>query len=239
MWLGFEESELKKLMQMAYLKHLVLPVMVVRRQLISDNAHQVSQWYTRPFLWTQTSLPPWRLKKLTRCMSISKVINYPTILLIYWTISLGPQVCFKDSISRSAVGMVFLWIRYSQSFWTQDCLVSSQFKFVSNLLIALGKPYWHGCTDLYYLAFPLDRLYTKCLVYGIYLLEFVQSILIIEAGFRTFVNGFGDLEVLDQIKTQWLSIPVLTAIGELSSTRCRWRSNIQPRYIFCPGILCI
>ena len=131
-------------------------------------------------------------------------------------------------------------IRYSQSFWTLDCLVFSQFKFVSNFLITLGKPYWHAYTDLYYLAFPTDRLYMKCLVYGIYLLEFVQSILIIEAGFRTFVNGFGDLEVLDQIKTQWLSIPVLTAIGEpLSSTQCSWRSNIQPRYIFCPGILCV
>jgi hypothetical protein len=58
----------------------------------------------------------------------------------------------------------------------------------------------------------------KCLVYGIYFLEFVQSVLIIEAGFRTFVTGFGDLEVMNQIKTQWLSIPVLTAIGELPRT---------------------
>ncbi|KIM49806.1 hypothetical protein M413DRAFT_21944 [Hebeloma cylindrosporum] len=69
---------------------------------------------------------------------------------------------------------------------------------------------------LYYLAFPNDRSYMKCLVYGIYFLEFVQSVFIVEAGFQTFVNGFGDFEVLNQIKTQWLSIPVLTAIGESS-----------------------
>jgi hypothetical protein len=56
----------------------------------------------------------------------------------------------------------------------------------------------------------------KCLVYGIYFLEFIQSVLIIEAGFRTFVNGLGDLEVMNQIKTSWLTIPLLTAIGELS-----------------------
>jgi len=34
----------------------------------------------------------------------------------------------------------------------------------------------------------------KCLVYGIYFFEFVQTIPIIEAGFRTFVLGLGGLE---------------------------------------------
>ena len=60
----------------------------------------------------------------------------------------------------------------------------------------------------------------KCLVYGIYFLETVQSVLTIEAGFRTFVNGLGDLEVLNQVKTSWLTIPLLTAIGELSAWVC-------------------
>jgi hypothetical protein len=55
------------------------------------------------------------------------------------------------------------------------------------------------------------------LVYGIYVLELVQSVLLIEAGFRTFVIGFGDVEVFNQVKTEWLSIPILTAIGEHSA----------------------
>ena len=69
---------------------------------------------------------------------------------------------------------------------------------------------------LYCLAFPNDWAYIKYLVYGIYTLEFIQSVLIIENGFRLFVTGFGDIEAIDQVGTAWLSVPILTAIGELS-----------------------
>jgi len=54
----------------------------------------------------------------------------------------------------------------------------------------------------------------KCLVYGIYLIELVQSILVIETGFWTFVTSFGNVEVFDRIETLWLSVPILTAIGK-------------------------
>jgi hypothetical protein len=76
---------------------------------------------------------------------------------------------------------------------------------------------------LYYLAFPNDRAYIKCLVYGIYILEFIQSALIIENGFRIFVISFGDVEAVDQVETAWLSVPILTAIGELS---CAWAADV-------------
>ena len=56
----------------------------------------------------------------------------------------------------------------------------------------------------------------KCLVYGIYFLEVVQSVLIIDALFRTFVTKFGDVQALDRVETLWLSVPILTAISELS-----------------------
>lgn len=56
----------------------------------------------------------------------------------------------------------------------------------------------------------------KCLVYGIYLVELVQSILVIETGFRTFVTSFGNVDVFDRIETLWLSVPILTAIGKFS-----------------------
>jgi len=78
----------------------------------------------------------------------------------------------------------------------------------------------------------------KCLVYGINILEVVQSALITELGFRKLVTGFGDVQVFNRIETAWL-IPTLTAIGDLSRTEHEWlRSNIPPRYILCPGILC-
>jgi len=69
---------------------------------------------------------------------------------------------------------------------------------------------------LYYIAFPNDRLYMKCLVYGIYILEVVQSVLFTEMGFRTFItNNVGDVQVFNQVETAWLNVPILTAIGEL------------------------
>ena len=48
------------------------------------------------------------------------------------------------------------------------------------------------------------------------MLELIQSILIIEDGFRKFVSSFGDVQALDQVRTAWLSVPILTAIGERS-----------------------
>ena len=72
---------------------------------------------------------------------------------------------------------------------------------------------------LYYLAFPNDWVYMKCLVYGIYVLEFIQSTLLIENSFRIFITSFGDLEAVNKVGTAWLSVPILTAIGELSCIR--------------------
>jgi hypothetical protein len=93
---------------------------------------------------------------------------------------------------------------------------------------------------LYYLAFPNVRWYMKYLVYGVYVIEVVQSALITETGFRTFVTGLGDVQVFGQAETGWLSVPILTAISELSRTEHEGlTSNIPLRYILCPGILCV
>ena len=78
----------------------------------------------------------------------------------------------------------------------------------------------------------------KYLVYGIYILEVVQSALVTEIGFRQFVTNLGDVQVFNRVDTAWL-VPTLTAVGELSRTeRELLTSNIPPRYILCPGILC-
>ena len=79
----------------------------------------------------------------------------------------------------------------------------------------------------------------KCLVYGIYIIEVVQSALFTEMQFRAFVVNIGDVQVFNQIDTGWLSVPTLTAIGKLFCTEHEWlTSNVSPRYILRSGILC-
>ncbi|KAK0212264.1 hypothetical protein DFS33DRAFT_1376778 [Desarmillaria ectypa] len=66
---------------------------------------------------------------------------------------------------------------------------------------------------LYYLAFPNDRQFTKCLVYGIYVVEVVQTILVTHDAFATFGYGFGDMEALLGMHFDWLTVPVMSAVA--------------------------
>ena len=122
---------------------------------------------------------------------------------VYWTLQ-----------SEDDIQMIFDWTSCSQHFWTLDCLEFFQFKFVSNFLLIVAN-FVDKKTVLYSLAFPHDRVYMKCVVYGIYILELIQSILSIYYGFQKFVIGFGDDEVIGRVEMGWLSVPFLTAIGEL------------------------
>ncbi|KAK0226593.1 hypothetical protein IW262DRAFT_777891 [Armillaria fumosa] len=65
---------------------------------------------------------------------------------------------------------------------------------------------------LYYLAFPKDRQFTKCLVYGIYIVEFVQTILVTHDAFAAFGYGFGDIDALTAIYFSWLTIPIMSGV---------------------------
>ncbi|PBK86565.1 hypothetical protein ARMGADRAFT_1086406 [Armillaria gallica] len=64
---------------------------------------------------------------------------------------------------------------------------------------------------LYYLAFPKDRKITKYLVYGIYLVEFVQTILFTHDAFAKFGYGFGDPKALTRVYFNWLTVPIVSA----------------------------
>ncbi|KAF7356443.1 hypothetical protein MVEN_00977400 [Mycena venus] len=70
-------------------------------------------------------------------------------------------------------------------------------------------------TYLYYLAFPDDKILTKCLVYGVYAIELVQVILGFQAAFTTFGYGFGSLVALTDIHNNWLTAPVITGLVSL------------------------
>ncbi|KAK0486439.1 hypothetical protein IW261DRAFT_1308144, partial [Armillaria novae-zelandiae] len=96
---------------------------------------------------------------------------------------------------------------------------------------------------LYYLAFPKDRGFVKSLVYGIYILELVQTILVAHDAFTVFGYGFGDLEALTEINLNWLIVPVVTAIVAFVG-QCFYayrifilsRSRIIPAFIICVSL---
>ncbi|KAJ7113870.1 hypothetical protein C8R44DRAFT_795884 [Mycena epipterygia] len=65
---------------------------------------------------------------------------------------------------------------------------------------------------LYYQAFPNDRPSTKCLVYTVYAIEFVQTILLTYDIFMVFGYAFGDFSALTKIYFDWLTIPMLSGL---------------------------
>ncbi|KAG7449936.1 uncharacterized protein BT62DRAFT_928706 [Guyanagaster necrorhizus] len=64
---------------------------------------------------------------------------------------------------------------------------------------------------LYYLAFPKDRKFIKYLVYGIYIAEFVQTMLVTRDAFAEFGYGFGDINALTGMYFNWLTVPIMSA----------------------------
>ncbi|KAJ6602704.1 hypothetical protein DFH09DRAFT_1125356 [Mycena vulgaris] len=62
---------------------------------------------------------------------------------------------------------------------------------------------------LYYQAFPNDRPFMKCMVYTIYAIEVVQTVLLTRDAFMAFGYGFGDVSALTKIRTYWLTSPII------------------------------
>ena len=67
--------------------------------------------------------------------------------------------------------------------------------------------------DTYYIAFPNDRWLAKLLVYGIFVCEAVQTLIISHDTFQVFVVNFGDLHSMDLMHTNWFSIPIAGGIS--------------------------
>ncbi|KAG7449954.1 uncharacterized protein BT62DRAFT_928731 [Guyanagaster necrorhizus] len=96
---------------------------------------------------------------------------------------------------------------------------------------------------LYYLAFPKDRQSTKCLVYGIYIVEFVQTTLVTHDAFATFGYGFGDMEALTDMHFNWLTVPITSAaVACIGQTFYAYRifmlskSQIVPIFVTCVSL---
>ncbi|KAK0241064.1 hypothetical protein EDD85DRAFT_388071 [Armillaria nabsnona] len=96
---------------------------------------------------------------------------------------------------------------------------------------------------LYYLAFPKDRNFTKCLVYGIYTVEFAQTILFTHDAFAIFGYGFGDMKALTRVYFNWLTIPIMSAavacVGQgfyAYRIFILSRSRIVPIFVICVSL---
>lgn len=53
------------------------------------------------------------------------------------------------------------------------------------------------------------------MVYGVYLLEIIQTILVTHDAFAIFGYGFGDLENMAAMHLDWLTVPIMSGVGEL------------------------
>ncbi|TFK37420.1 hypothetical protein BDQ12DRAFT_607913, partial [Crucibulum laeve] len=93
--------------------------------------------------------------------------------------------------------------------------------------------------DLYYVAFPNDKLQIKCLVYGIFILQTVQFILIVHDSFLYFGVHFGDPVALDSSQTEWFSVPVSGAVRRAVQIFYTIRIRILLGKKFVPIIIAI
>lgn len=67
--------------------------------------------------------------------------------------------------------------------------------------------------DSYYVAFPHDRQFLKLLVYGVLLLETLETGVATSDAFATFASGFMNKDSPVEVHLTWLSVPVHSGIG--------------------------
>ncbi|TFK31424.1 hypothetical protein BDQ12DRAFT_740025 [Crucibulum laeve] len=65
---------------------------------------------------------------------------------------------------------------------------------------------------LYYISFPRDKILSKALVYGLFLIETMQTIIVANDAFKTFGPGFGDLNALESAHLEWFNVPIVSGI---------------------------
>lgn len=68
--------------------------------------------------------------------------------------------------------------------------------------------------DLYYLAFPHDRRTIKYVVYGVFIIEVIQTILVTHDAFAIFGYGFSEFKSLTDMHMDWFTVPVMSGLGE-------------------------
>ncbi|KAJ7722187.1 hypothetical protein B0H16DRAFT_1600884 [Mycena metata] len=76
----------------------------------------------------------------------------------------------------------------------------------------------------YYQAFPKDRVFTKSLVYAVYVIESLQTVLATHDAFSNFVYGLDDLFALSNLSSQWFPLPIMSGLVALiGQSFCAYR----------------
>ncbi|THU83610.1 hypothetical protein K435DRAFT_592978, partial [Dendrothele bispora CBS 962.96] len=65
---------------------------------------------------------------------------------------------------------------------------------------------------VYHIAFPNEKIRLKCLVFGIYFIEAIQTIIITHDAWKAYASGYGRLEALGNLQLEWLAVPFLSGI---------------------------
>ena len=81
--------------------------------------------------------------------------------------------------------------------------------------------------DLYYLAFPGDRIINKALVYSIYFMETVQAIFLLTVGIDRYsyseeTGSYGAYTIIAAL--DWTAIPFLGGFGTVSQLNFQFSS---------------
>jgi hypothetical protein len=62
--------------------------------------------------------------------------------------------------------------------------------------------------------FPRDQLKIKALVYSIFFLETVQTVIVGRDAFAVLASGWGNPARIYNMENQWLTAPIMDSLGE-------------------------
>ncbi|KAF9471052.1 hypothetical protein BDN70DRAFT_783077, partial [Pholiota conissans] len=81
-----------------------------------------------------------------------------------------------------------------------------------------------------------DRPLLKTLVFGIYILDIIKTVLLTQTAWNMLVKGFGKIESLDEVGTTFISVCLLSGIG---ASFYAWRIMIISERKIIPAVICI
>ncbi|TFK49008.1 hypothetical protein OE88DRAFT_1646604 [Heliocybe sulcata] len=80
---------------------------------------------------------------------------------------------------------------------------------------------------IYYLAFPNDRWIVKSVVFGSFIVELIQSIMIIKDAFRVMASGWGDPAQITVVGLLWFSVPFISVFSSwIAQLFYAWRIRV-------------
>ncbi|KAK0454046.1 uncharacterized protein EV420DRAFT_617008 [Desarmillaria tabescens] len=65
---------------------------------------------------------------------------------------------------------------------------------------------------MYYLAFTKEKASLRCLVYGLFTIEAIQTALITYELFRAFATNYGNIAAFSNPQVSWLAVPIFSGI---------------------------